>query len=95
MQMAANCVPALVLNLKTGMLQMVLLKIAGCVNFYMNFTDCSLGAPLSIVTMSVPIYLPTNPVQHQHRNHVEIDLHFIRGKVSMVVVRVLHVPTTS
>jgi hypothetical protein len=39
-------------------------------------------------------YLSTNPVQHQHTKHVEIDLHFIRDKVAAGAVCVLHVPTT-
>jgi hypothetical protein len=41
------------------------------------------------------VYLSTNPVQHQHSKHVEIDLHFIREKVAIGQVRILHVPTTS
>jgi hypothetical protein len=41
------------------------------------------------------VYLSTNPVQHQWTKHVEIDLHFIRDRVAIGDVRVLHVPTTS
>jgi hypothetical protein len=41
------------------------------------------------------VYLSTNPVQHQHTKHVEIDLHFIRERVAVGDVRVLRVPTTS
>jgi hypothetical protein len=41
------------------------------------------------------IYMSSNPVQHQRTNHVEIDLHFVREKVALGIVRVLHVPTTS
>lgn len=41
------------------------------------------------------VYLSTNPVQHQRMKHVEIDLHFVREKVAIGSVRVLHVPTTS
>ena len=41
------------------------------------------------------VYLSTNPVQHQRTNHVEIDLHFVRDRVAIGVVRVLLVPTTS
>jgi hypothetical protein len=41
------------------------------------------------------IHLSTNPVQHQRIKHVEIDLHFVREKVTICQVRVLHVPTTS
>jgi hypothetical protein len=41
------------------------------------------------------IYLASNPIQHQRTKHVKIDLHFIRDKVTIGEVRVLHVPTTS
>jgi hypothetical protein len=41
------------------------------------------------------VYLSGNPVQHQRTKHVEIDLHFVRKRVSLGDVRVLHVPTTS
>jgi hypothetical protein len=41
------------------------------------------------------VYLSTNPVQHQQTKNVEIDLHFVRDRVAIGDVRVLHVPTTS
>jgi hypothetical protein len=41
------------------------------------------------------MYLSNNPIQHQRTKHVEIDLHFIREKVAIGQVRVLHVPTAS
>jgi hypothetical protein len=41
------------------------------------------------------VYLSTNHVQHQQTKHVEIDLHFVRDRVAIGDVRVLHVPTTS
>jgi hypothetical protein len=40
------------------------------------------------------VYLSTNPVQRQRTKHVEIDLHFIREKVAISQVHVLHVPMT-
>jgi hypothetical protein len=40
------------------------------------------------------VYLSTNPVQHQHTKHIEIDLHFVRDKVAAGTVHVLHVSTT-
>lgn len=39
------------------------------------------------------VYLSSNPVQHQRTKHIEIDLHFVRERVSLGLVRVLHVPT--
>ncbi|KAJ9565778.1 LOW QUALITY PROTEIN: hypothetical protein OSB04_001744, partial [Centaurea solstitialis] len=54
-----------------------------------------LSCPLSRATVvfcdnvSV-IYLASNPVQHQRTKHVEIDLHFVRERVAIGHVRVLH-----
>ena len=39
--------------------------------------------------------MSANPVQHQRTKHIEIDLHFVRERVALGDVRVLHVPTTS
>jgi hypothetical protein len=41
------------------------------------------------------VYMYSNPVQHQHTKHIEINLHFVRERVALGAVRVLHVPTTS
>jgi hypothetical protein len=41
------------------------------------------------------VYMSSNPVQHQRTKHIEIDLHFVRERVALGAVRVLHVPTTS
>ncbi|KAI3697752.1 hypothetical protein L6452_30849 [Arctium lappa] len=38
------------------------------------------------------VYLSENPVQHQRTKHVELDIHFVREKVRIGAVRVLHVP---
>jgi hypothetical protein len=32
-----------------------------------------------------------NPVQYRRTKHIEIDIHFVREKVSLGQVRVLHV----
>uniref|UniRef100_A0A1J3FNB4 Putative mitochondrial protein n=1 Tax=Noccaea caerulescens TaxID=107243 RepID=A0A1J3FNB4_NOCCA len=40
------------------------------------------------------VYLSTNPIQHQRTKHVEIDIHFVREKVALGQVRVLHVPSS-
>ena len=39
------------------------------------------------------VYLSSNPVKHQRTKHVELDLHFVREKVALCEVKVLHVPT--
>jgi hypothetical protein len=40
------------------------------------------------------VYLSTNLVQHQRTKQVEIDLHFVRERVTASDVRVISVPTT-
>lgn len=39
------------------------------------------------------IYLSSNPVHHQRTKHIEIDIHFVRERVALGHIRVLHVPT--
>ena len=38
------------------------------------------------------IYLSGNPTQHQRIKHIELDIHFVREKVSRGHVRIIHVP---
>jgi hypothetical protein len=38
------------------------------------------------------VYLSSNPVQHQRTKHIEMDIHFVRKKLTHGQVRVLHVP---
>lgn len=40
------------------------------------------------------VYLSNNPVQHQRIKHIEIDLHFVREKVALGQVKVIHVPSS-
>jgi hypothetical protein len=58
-----------------------------------------LHSPLSWATLVYcdnisAVYLSTNLVQHQRTKHFEIDIHFVRERVAVGDVRVLHVPTT-
>jgi hypothetical protein len=52
------------------------------------------STPIYCDNVSV-VYLSINPIQHQRMKHVEIDLHFVRERMTISDVHVLHVPTTS
>ena len=39
--------------------------------------------------------MSSNPVQHRRMKHIEIDIHFVREKVALGKVHVLHVPTSA
>ena len=41
------------------------------------------------------VYMSSNPVQHQHTKHIELDLHFVRERVAVGDIRVMHMPTSS
>ena len=38
--------------------------------------------------------MTANPVHHRRTKHIEIDIHFVREKVALGEVRVLHVPSS-
>jgi hypothetical protein len=38
--------------------------------------------------------MTANPVRHHRTKHIEIDIHFVREKVALGQVRVLHVPSS-
>ena len=41
------------------------------------------------------VYMSGDPVQHRHTKHIEIGIHFLREKVALGQVRVLHVPSSA
>ena len=41
------------------------------------------------------VYMSSNPVQHQRTKHIEIDLHFVRERVALGDVRVMHAPMSA
>ena len=40
------------------------------------------------------VYMAANPVHHRRTKHIELDIHFVREKVALGQLRVLHVPTS-
>jgi len=40
------------------------------------------------------VYMSSNPIQHQCTKHIEIDRHFVRERVAIGDLCVLHVPTS-
>ena len=40
------------------------------------------------------VYMTANPVHHRRTKHIEIDIHFVREKVALGQVWVLHVPSS-
>ncbi|WVZ56997.1 hypothetical protein U9M48_007445 [Paspalum notatum var. saurae] len=58
-----------------------------------------LHAPISSATIVYcdnvsAVYMTANPVHHRRTKHIEIDIHFVREKVALGQVRVLHVPSS-
>ncbi|XP_026399795.1 uncharacterized protein LOC113295470 [Papaver somniferum] len=41
------------------------------------------------------VYMSGDPVQHQRTEHVEIDIHFVRERVRIGDIHVLHIPSDS
>lgn len=40
------------------------------------------------------VYMSQNPVHHKRTKHIHLDIHFVREKVALGELRVLHVPTS-
>ena len=71
----------------------VVVEIAWLRNLLLELS-CPLSRSIVVFCDNVSaMYLASNPVQHQRTKHVEIDLHFVRERVAIRQVRVLHVPS--
>jgi hypothetical protein len=86
--------PARVLRRSIGLSLTAWLRRPGSDSSWLSFTARSPRALVYCDNVST-VYLSTNSFQHQQTKHVEIDLHFVRDRVAIGDVRVLHVPTTS
>ena len=78
-------------RLSTGSWPTLLLSVAGCGSSLRNST-CRLLLRRSSTASAV--YMAANPVHHRRTKHIEIDIHFVREKVALGQVRVLHVPSS-
>jgi len=87
--------PDPVLKLSIALWQTVLPKPPGCASFSLSFMPLLGALRWSTATNISAVYMSSNPVQHQHTKHIEIDLHFVRERVAVGDVRVMHVPTSS
>jgi histone deacetylase 1/2 len=55
---------------------------------------CALPSATIVLCDNVStIYMSRNPVHHKRTKHIEFDIHFVREKVAVGEVRVLHVPS--
>ena len=66
----------------------------GYVSFFWSYMPSSAATLVYCDNISA-VYMTSNPVQHQRTKHIEIDLHFVRERVAIGDLRVLHVPTSS
>jgi hypothetical protein len=39
------------------------------------------------------VHISANPVHHKRTKHIELNIHFVRERVQVGELRVLHVPT--
>ncbi|XP_051218796.1 uncharacterized protein [Lolium perenne] len=64
-------------------------------NMQLSGGDWYMDSGASSHMASDPVYLSANPVQHRRTKHIELDIHFVREKVAIGAVCVLHVPSSS
>jgi len=69
------------------------LRLAGSVSCFRSIM-CLSSAMIVYCGNISAVYMTANLVHHRRTKHIEIDIHFIRDKVALGQVRVLHVPST-
>jgi hypothetical protein len=57
------------------------------------YLDCSCEIVVYCDNVSV-VYMTANPVHRRSNKHIEIDILFVREKVALGKIRVLHVPSS-
>lgn len=66
--------------------------IVGSITFCLNFTGRFRKQPLVYCNNVIAIYFASNLVKHQRTKHIEMEIHFVRKKMTLGHVCVLHVP---
>jgi len=51
------------------------------------------GATIAYCDNVSSVYMARNPVHHRRTKHIELDVHFVREKVALGELRVLHIPS--
>ena len=69
---------------------MLWLSVARCDSYFKSFIYPSKATLVYCDNVSA-VYMTANPVHHRRTKHIEIDIHFVREKVALGQVRVLHV----
>ena len=69
------------------------LNAHGSINFSVNSVVHDKATEIFCENVSA-CYMSSNPVHHRRTKHIELDVHFVREKVTVGQCRVLHVPTT-
>jgi hypothetical protein len=64
-------------------------------NSYGNYNNPINSATIVYCDNVSAVYLSANPVHHRRTKPIELDIHFVREKVPLGAVRVLHVPSSS
>lgn len=69
------------------------LNASGFVNFSVSCSAASTRPPSPTADNVSVVYMSMNPVHHKRTKHIELDIHFVRERVQLGELCVLHVPT--